>query len=138
MPNKTKNLNQNSNQRKNQKRSFKKEPFSLMTVKTLLAILLFTGMGVIIIGGGYIIGEYYKNKITKPAVWEIENFAKQKSIWKTKISKDPKIASQFQKSVEINILDDEYSVIDDEYSEFQFIKIADFSKYTHDEKLVLP
>ena len=36
----------------------KKEPFSLMTVKTLLAILLFTGMAVIIIGGGYIIMRY--------------------------------------------------------------------------------
>ena len=58
MSNKTKNLNQNSNQRKNQKRSSKKEPFSLMTVKTLLAILLFTGMAVIIVGGGYIIVRY--------------------------------------------------------------------------------
>ena len=58
MPNQIKNLNQNSGQIKNQKRSSKKEPFSLMTVKTILAILLFTGMGVIIIGGGYIIVKY--------------------------------------------------------------------------------
>ena len=58
MSNKTQNLNQNSRSNKNQKRSSKKEPFSLMTVKTLLAVLLFTGMGVIIIGGGYIIVRY--------------------------------------------------------------------------------
>ena len=58
MSNKTQNLNQNSRSNKNQKRSSKKEPFSLMTVKTLLAILLFTGMAVIIIGGGYIIVRY--------------------------------------------------------------------------------
>ena len=71
MLNKTQNLNQNSGQNKNQKRSSKKEPFSLMTVKTLLAILLFTGMGVIIIGGGYIIGEYYKisNNQTNNKIW---------------------------------------------------------------------
>ncbi|MCK5123275.1 MAG: hypothetical protein KAQ87_03975 [Candidatus Pacebacteria bacterium] len=60
MLSKTKNLNQDLGKIKKQKRSSKKEPFSLMTVKTLLAILLFTGMGVIIIGGGYIIGGYYK------------------------------------------------------------------------------
>ena len=36
----------------------KKESIQTITVKTLLAILLFTGMGTIIIGGGYIIMKY--------------------------------------------------------------------------------
>ena len=58
MPSKTQNLNQNSNQNKNQKQLPKKERLSLMIVKTLLAILLFTGMAVIVIGGGYIIVRY--------------------------------------------------------------------------------
>ena len=40
------------------KQTKQKEFFSLMIVKTLLAILLFTGMAVIIIGGGYIIVRY--------------------------------------------------------------------------------
>ncbi|MCK4591991.1 hypothetical protein KAT63_00955 [Candidatus Parcubacteria bacterium] len=39
----------------------RKESLSLMTIKTLLAVIIFAGMGTIIIGGGYIIGEYYKN-----------------------------------------------------------------------------
>ncbi|MCK5475158.1 MAG: hypothetical protein KAI71_01065 [Candidatus Pacebacteria bacterium] len=58
MPNKTQNSNQNSNQNKNKKQSPKKERLSLMIVKTLIAILLFTGMAVIVIGGGYIIVKY--------------------------------------------------------------------------------
>jgi len=48
----------------------KKESLSIIFVKTLLAVLLFAGIGTIIIGGGYIIGEYYKNEgnnqIVKP------------------------------------------------------------------------
>ena len=48
----------------------KKESLSIMIVKTLLAVVIFTGMGTIIVGGGYIIWEHGKNgensKITKP------------------------------------------------------------------------
>ncbi|MCK5123357.1 MAG: hypothetical protein KAQ87_04405 [Candidatus Pacebacteria bacterium] len=55
----------------------KKESLQTTTVKTLLAVLLFAGMGTIIIGGGYIIGEYGKNRInnqiTKPVNQE-ENY----------------------------------------------------------------
>ena len=42
----------------------KKESLSIIFVKTLLAVLLFAGMGTIIIGGGYIIGEYSKKEIS--------------------------------------------------------------------------
>ncbi|MCK5123273.1 MAG: hypothetical protein KAQ87_03965 [Candidatus Pacebacteria bacterium] len=59
---------------KNQKRSSKKEPFFLMTVKTLLAILLFTGMGVIVIGGGYIILENCKVLDNRPVFFEKQVF----------------------------------------------------------------
>ncbi len=56
----------------------KKESLSIMTVKTLLAVIIFAGMGTIIIGGGYIIWEYGKNgtanQITKPADQETENY----------------------------------------------------------------
>jgi len=55
-----------------------KEPLSIMTVKILLAVIIFTGMGTIIVGGGYIIGEYSKNKasnqIVKPVNQETENY----------------------------------------------------------------
>ncbi len=61
-----KDLNQNLEQIKNQKQSSKKEPFSLIIVKTFLAILLFTGMGVIVIGGVYIIGGHYKISHNQP------------------------------------------------------------------------
>ena len=48
----------------------KKEATQIMIIKTLLTILLFAGMGIIIIGGGCIMSEYYqneaKNRITKP------------------------------------------------------------------------
>ena len=42
-----------------------------MTVKTLLAVLLFAGIGTIIIGGGYIVGEYSKisNNQTNNKIW---------------------------------------------------------------------
>ncbi|MCK4591866.1 hypothetical protein KAT63_00330 [Candidatus Parcubacteria bacterium] len=39
----------------------KKEPLSIMIVKTLLAVVIFAGIGTIIISGGYLIGDYYKN-----------------------------------------------------------------------------
>jgi len=54
-----------------------KEFSSVVIAKTLLAVLLFAGMGTIIIGGGYIIGEYGKdggnNQIIKPVNQE-ENY----------------------------------------------------------------
>ena len=56
----------------------KKESLQITTVKTLLAVLLFAGIGTIIIGGGYIIGECNKNKInnqvTKPVNQENEDY----------------------------------------------------------------
>lgn len=56
----------------------KKEALSIAIIKILLAILLFTGMGTIIIGGGYIIWKYSKcvtnNQITKPINQETENY----------------------------------------------------------------
>ena len=42
----------------------KKEPLSIITVKTLLAVIIFTGVGTIIVGGGWLIGNY--EKISKP------------------------------------------------------------------------
>jgi|GEM_PF-5480793 len=38
----------------------KKEPLSIMTVKTLLAVIIFTGVGTIIVGGGWLIGKQGK------------------------------------------------------------------------------
>jgi len=65
-----------THQYKNKK--MKKENLSVMTVKILLAVLLFAGIGTIIFGGGYIIWEYSKNtenKITtKPVNQEAENY----------------------------------------------------------------
>ena len=55
-----------------------KESLSVMTVKILLAVLLFAGMGIIIIGGGCIVWEYSKcatnNQITKPVDQEMGNY----------------------------------------------------------------
>ncbi|MCK5084683.1 MAG: hypothetical protein KAQ64_03445 [Candidatus Pacebacteria bacterium] len=56
----------------------KKEALSIMIVKTLLVVIIFTGMGIIIIGGVYIIGSYHNagvdKKITKPVDQETENY----------------------------------------------------------------
>jgi len=41
----------------------KKEPLSLIVIKTLLAVIIFTGIGTIIIGGGWLIGN---NQAIKP------------------------------------------------------------------------
>jgi len=49
-----------------------KEALSTVIIKILLAILLFTGMGTIIIGGGYIIGEYYKNITSNQVIKPID------------------------------------------------------------------
>ncbi|MCK5459746.1 hypothetical protein KAI52_01385 [Candidatus Parcubacteria bacterium] len=48
----------------------KKESLSIIIVKTLLAVVIFAGMGIIIIGGGYIVGEYSKNRENKGAIKE--------------------------------------------------------------------
>ena len=56
----------------------KKESLSTITVKILLAVIIFAGMGTIIVGGGYIVGEYSKygesNKIVKPVNQVTENY----------------------------------------------------------------
>jgi len=46
----------------------KKESLSVIFVRTFLAILLFAGMGTIIIGGAWLIGEYSKNKVSNQIV----------------------------------------------------------------------
>ncbi len=55
----------------------KKEALSIMIIKTLLGVIIFAGMGIIIIGGVYIIGSYHNagvdKKITKPVDQETEN-----------------------------------------------------------------
>ena len=65
MPNKTQNLNQDSGQNKNQKQAPKKEPLSLMTVKILLAVLIFIALGTIVIGGAYLIRKQENDKLNK-------------------------------------------------------------------------
>ena len=56
----------------------KKESLSIIIVKTLLAVIILVGMGTIIIGGVYIIGEYSKygenNEIVKSVNQETENY----------------------------------------------------------------
>ncbi|MCK5510292.1 hypothetical protein KAI65_01955 [Candidatus Parcubacteria bacterium] len=62
MQDQTQNLNQNLNSEQNQNKNqpSKKEPFSFISVKTLLAVLIFTALTIIIIGGWvYVIGEKY-------------------------------------------------------------------------------
>ncbi len=55
----------------------KKESLSVIIIKTLLAVVIFTGIGTIIIGGGYLIGDYYKyknainDKMIKPVIPEV-------------------------------------------------------------------
>ncbi len=122
MFNQTKNLNQNSNQNKNQKRSSKKEPFSLMTVKTLLAILLFTGMVVIIIGGGYIIGGYYKAPSGDKTIQQSEKIEKGRN--------------KCDKNILIDFSDYEVVTTSDN---FNLVIIDDFDLlFMNDETPVLP
>ena len=42
-----------------------------MTVKTLLIVVIFAGMGTIIISGGYLIGEYCKDRMANKSVKQI-------------------------------------------------------------------
>jgi len=79
MQNQEQNFNQNSEQNKNQEQPPKKEFFFFISVKTLLAVLIFTALTVIIIGGWmYIIGNYGKNeidnKIAEPVNQATENY----------------------------------------------------------------
>jgi hypothetical protein len=43
----------------------KQESLSIITVKTLLAVVIFTGIGTIIIGGVYLIGKQKNDKLNK-------------------------------------------------------------------------
>ncbi|MCK5510142.1 hypothetical protein KAI65_01175 [Candidatus Parcubacteria bacterium] len=55
---------QDSEQNKNQEQPPKKEPFSFISTKNLSAVLIFTALAVVIIGGWvYFIGGCYKNEI---------------------------------------------------------------------------
>lgn len=101
----------------------KKEALSIMTVKTLLAVVIFTGIGTVIIGGGYIIWEYSKitngNKTIQP------------------ISSDQELI-HLQKSFNISIADSDYKIV--EKNNLHLIKISGhgFYEYRHKEKPVLP
>ena len=55
--------------------SKQRKSLQVTTVKTLLAILLFTGMGTIIIGGGYIISKHYKNTTNNQPILLSENIS---------------------------------------------------------------
>ncbi|MCK5061148.1 hypothetical protein KAR28_01200 [Candidatus Parcubacteria bacterium] len=76
MQNQAQNLNQDSDldqeQNKNQEQPPKKEPFLLMAIKTPVIVLIFVVFGAVIVGGGYLIKECYKNatswKTTDPVV----------------------------------------------------------------------
>ncbi len=50
----------------------KKEPLSIMIVKTLLAVIIFAGLGTIIIGGGWLIGKQDKGKASDKIVELVE------------------------------------------------------------------
>jgi len=64
----------------------KKESLSIIFVKTLLAVLLFAGIGTIIIGGGYLVREYSKNGVSN----KIPSHPIQKEISAIEISADKK------------------------------------------------
>jgi len=59
----------------------KKEPLSIIAIKTLLAVIIFTGVGTIIVGGGWLIGNNYENKtddkIVKPVDQEMRKCVKE-------------------------------------------------------------
>jgi len=56
----------------------KKEPLSIVIVKTLLVVTIFTGIGTIIFGGGVLIMKFHNSEINgriiKPVDQEIENY----------------------------------------------------------------
>ncbi|MCK5320654.1 hypothetical protein KAJ61_04660 [Candidatus Parcubacteria bacterium] len=57
------NQNLDSEQHQNKNQLSKKEPFSFISVKTLLAVLVFTALAAVIVGGWvYVIGNYGKNE----------------------------------------------------------------------------
>ena len=56
----------------------KKEPLSIITVKTILAVIIFTGVGTIIVGGGWLIGKQGKvsnGELSKSTVKETKEIA---------------------------------------------------------------
>jgi len=71
----------------------KKESLLIRTVKTLLAVIIFTGVGTIIIGGAWLIGKQYKtnDKIVKSVNQETE------AVSKKDISECEKISVKFRK-----------------------------------------
>jgi hypothetical protein len=65
----------------------KKESLSVIIIKTLLAVVIFTGIGTIIIGGGYLIGDCYKggvdNKIEKEEIKDEKTIQDETADWET-------------------------------------------------------
>ena len=59
----------------------KKESLQVTTVRTLLAVLLFAGMGIIIFGGGCIIWEYSKNKVENEITRPVEQNVKSNDFY---------------------------------------------------------
>ena len=56
----------------------KKEATQIMIIKTLLVILFFAGMGIIIIGGGCIMSEYYQNETKNRIIEPVQKPVDQK------------------------------------------------------------
>ncbi|MCK5319844.1 hypothetical protein KAJ61_00460 [Candidatus Parcubacteria bacterium] len=106
MQNQTQNLNQNSEQ--NQEQPPKKDFFSFISVKTLLAILIFTALTVVIIGGWvYIIGNYGKNEIDNKIV-EPAYYPKPKTDdWQNYPNKEYRFDVKYPKNLILNHYDEE-------------------------------
>lgn len=57
----------------------RKEPLSIMIVKTLLAVIIFVGVGTIIISGGWLIGKDYKIPSSDEIIQQGEKREKEKN-----------------------------------------------------------
>ncbi|MCK5510296.1 hypothetical protein KAI65_01975 [Candidatus Parcubacteria bacterium] len=105
MQNQTQNLNQNLNSEQNQNQPPKKEPFSFISVKTLLAILIFMALTAVIIGGWvYVIGNYGKSETDNliiPAVSETQ----------CKINSDCELVYVGQSCLPCDTSDEEYKCL---------------------------
>ncbi len=100
--------NQNSEQNKNQNQAPKKDFFPFISVKTLLAVLIFTALAVIIIGGWvYVIGNYGKNETNNKIVEPVYHPKLKIDDWQDYLNNEYGFEVRYPKNLILNHYDEE-------------------------------
>ena len=113
----------------------KKEPLSIIAVKILLAVIIFVGVGTIIIGGGWLIGNYGKVsepvKLSQKQSVEIveEEIKDETADWKTYRNEEYGFEIKYPNNYKVGPRKNLIELEPDDYNKYCLITIGQHSSF---------